>query len=100
MPVLPYDDPGATSGVSPLRVVADGPVLDVFPSYSLSLACSVYEPVTSPLTPSLQEDADFRPPASLATMDQYLSRDDDLLTRGCGGLAPTLDATDASSNHG
>ena len=80
VPVLPFDDPGATSGVSPVRVVADGPVLDVFPSYSLLLVCSVYEPVTSPLTPPLLEDADFRPPASLATMDQYLSRDGDLLS--------------------
>ena len=30
-------------------------------------------------TPSLQEDADCRPPPSPATMDQYLSRDGDLL---------------------
>ena len=79
VPVLPYDDPGAPSGVSPLRVAADGPVLDVFPLYSLSPACSVYEPVTSPITPSLQEDADSRPPPSPATMDQYFSRDGDLL---------------------
>ena len=66
VPVLPYDDPGAPSGVSPLRVAADGPVLDVFPLYSLSPTCSVYEPVTSPLTPSLHEDADSKPPAAAA----------------------------------
>ena len=53
VPVLPYDDPGAPSRVSPLWVAADGPVLDVFPSYSISPACSIYEPVTSPITPSL-----------------------------------------------
>ena len=75
VPVLPYDDPGAPSRVSPLWVAADGPVLDVFPSYFISPACSIYEPVTSPITPSLQEDADSSP----ATMDQYLSRDCDLL---------------------
>ena len=68
-----------TSGVSPLRVAADGPVLDLFPSYSISPVCSVYEPVTSPMRPSLQEDADYRPPPSPATMDQYLTRDGDLL---------------------
>ena len=77
VPVLPYEDPGAPSRVSPLA--ADQPVLDLFPSYSISLACSVYEPVTSPLTPSLQEDADYRPLPSPATMDQYLSSDGDLL---------------------
>ena len=54
-------------------VAADGPILDVFPSYLISLTCSVYEPVTSPITPSLEEDADYRPPPSPATMDQYLS---------------------------
>ena len=79
VPVLLNDDPGATSRVSPLRVAADGPVLDGFPSYLISLACSVYEPVTSPITPSFQEDADYRPPTSPTTMDQYLSRDGDLL---------------------
>ena len=46
VPVLPYDDPGVPSRVSPLRVAADQPVLDLFPSYSISPACSVYEPVT------------------------------------------------------
>ena len=79
VPVLPYDDPGAPSRVSPLRVAADQPILDLFLSYSISPDCSVYEPVTPPLTPSLQEDADYRPPPSTATMDQYLSSDGDLL---------------------
>ena len=60
VPIQPEADPGATSRVSPLRVAANGPILDVFPSYLISPACSVYELVTSPLTPSLQEDADFR----------------------------------------
>ena len=36
--------------------------------------------VTSPITPSLREDDDSRPPPSLATMDQYLSREADLLS--------------------
>ena len=71
--------PGATSWVSPLRVAADAPILDVFPSYLILPACSVYEPVTSPIMSSLQEDADYRPPPSLATMDQYLSGEGDLL---------------------
>ena len=87
VPVLPYDDPGAPSRVSPLRVAADGPVLDVFPSYSISPACSVYELVTSPITPSLQKDADYRPPPSPATMDQYLSSDGDLLLGGAVDLS-------------
>ena len=76
-PVLPDDDPGAASRISPLRVAADSPILDVFPSYLISLACSVYEPVTSLITPSLREDDDFMAPA---TMDQYLSREGDLLS--------------------
>ena len=41
--------------------------------------CSVYEPATSPITPSLWEDDDNRPPFSPVTMDQYLSREGDLL---------------------
>ena len=86
VPVLPNDDPGAPSRVSALRVAADQPVLDLFPSYSNSLACSVYEPVTSPLMPSLQEDDDYRPPPSPATMDQYLSSDGDLLLGGAVDL--------------
>ena len=60
-------------------MAVDGPVLDVFPSYSILPACSVYEPVTSPIPPSLQEDADYRSPPSPAMMDQYLSSDSDLL---------------------
>ena len=60
-------------------VGADGPILDVFPSYLISSAYSIYDSVTSPLTPSLQEDADCRPPASLATVDEYLSGEGDLL---------------------
>ena len=56
-----------------------GPVLDVFPSYLILPSHSIYDPVTSPLTPSLHEDADCRPPTSQATMDQYLSVDGDLL---------------------
>ena len=70
-------------------MAADQPVLDLFPSYSISPACSVYEPVTAPLTPSLQEDADYRPPPSPATIDQYLSSDGDLLL-GCVVDLPLL----------
>ena len=79
VPVLPYDDPDAPSRVSPLWVAADGPGLDVFPTYLTSPAYSVYEPATSPVTPYLQEDAAYQPPPSPATMDQYLARDGDLL---------------------
>ena len=86
VPVQPDADPGATSRVSPLWVAADGPILDVFPSYLISPACSVYELVTSPITSSLQEDADYRPPLSPATMDQYLSGEGDLLLGGKADL--------------
>ena len=71
VPVQPDTDPGA--------MAADGPILDVFPSNQILPACSVFEPVTSPITPSLQEDIDYRPPPSPATMDQYLSGECDLL---------------------
>ena len=67
--VLPNDDdPGVMSRNSPPET-ADSPILDVLPSYHVSPACSVYEPATSPITPSLQEDVDYRPPSSPATMD-------------------------------
>ena len=81
-------DPAAR--ISPLREVVDSPGLDVFPSYFASPAGSVYEPVTSPITSSLQEDADYRLPSSPATMDQYLSRDGELL-RGVSTDLPPLD---------
>ena len=45
----------------------------------MSPAGSVYEPVTSPITPALREDDAYRSPSSPATMDQYLSRDGELL---------------------
>ena len=83
VPVQPDAAPCATSRFSPLRVAADGPILDVFPSYLILPSHSIYDPVTSPLTPSFQEDADCRPPTSPATMDQYLA----------------LDAADASSGR-
>ena len=86
---LGSDDLGALSRLSPLRVAADGPVLDVFPSYSTSPAGSAYEPVTSPITPSSHEEEDYRPPPSPATMDQYLSRDGDLFLGDAVG-APLL----------
>ena len=79
LPVLPDDDPGVTSRISPLRVAADSPIMDAFPSYIISPASSVYEPVTSPITPSLREVDDYGLPASPATMDHYLSREGDLL---------------------
>ena len=79
VPVQPDADPGAMSRVSPIRVAADGPILDVFPSYQILPACSVFGPVTSPITPSLQEDVDYRPLPSPATMNQYLSGECDLL---------------------
>ena len=59
--------------------MADSPILDAFPSYLMSPAGFVYELVTSPITPSLREDDAYRPPSSPAMMDQYLSRDGDLL---------------------
>ena len=60
-------------------MAVDDPILDVFPLYLISPADSVYDPVTSPIMPYLQEDADFLPPDSPATMDQYLSVEGDLL---------------------
>ena len=59
VPVQPDTAPCATSRFSPLRVAADGPILDVFPTYLISPSHSIYDPVTSPLTPSLHEDADW-----------------------------------------
>ena len=79
LPVLPMDQQVPVSGISPLREVAGSPVLDVFPSYKVSPACSVYGPVTSPISPSLREDDVSRPPSSPAMMDQHLSRDGELL---------------------
>ena len=79
LPVLLHDDPVATSRISPLRVTADSLILDVLTSYLISPACSVYEPVTSPITPSLWEDDDYTPPTSPAKMDHYLSGEGDLL---------------------
>ena len=55
------------------------PILDVFPSYPVSRACSVYESVTFSITSFLWEDIDYRPPSSPATMDQYLSTAGDFL---------------------
>ena len=79
LPVLQNIDQDPIPRMSPLRKVADSPILDVFPSYIESPPGSEYEPVTSPITPSLWEDDAFRTPSSPATMDQYLPRDGDLL---------------------
>ena len=79
VPVQPDAASDVMPRVPPLRVAVDGPILDLFPSYLISPARSDYDPVTSPMMPSLQEDADLLPPNSPATMDQYLSVDRDLL---------------------
>ena len=79
VPVQPDASPDVRSRVSPPRVAVDDPILDLFPSYIISPAHSDYNPVTSLISHSLQEDADFLPPDSPATMDQYLSGDKDLL---------------------
>ena len=79
LPELPDDNPDPITRISPLREVAESPSLDVFPLYLESPSSSAYEPVTSPITPSLREDDVYRAPSSPATMDQYLSRDGDLL---------------------
>ena len=88
LPELPDDNQDPIARISPLREVADSPSLDVFPSYLVSPAGSAYEPVTFPITPSVREDDVYRPPAGPAMMDQYLSRDGDLLLG---------DSTDTSS---
>ena len=79
LPVLQSNDQDPIMRMSPFREVADSPILDVFPSYLKSPPGSEYEPVTSPITPSLREDDAFRPPSSHTTMDQYLTRSGDLL---------------------
>ena len=61
------------------RVAVDGPSLDLFPSYLISTTHCNCDPVTSLIMPVLQEDADFLLSDSMATMDQYLSVDKDLL---------------------
>ena len=71
LPVLPNDDPDPVSRISPS--------LDVFPPYTMSPACTVYDLDISPTSPSVREDDAYRPPSSPATMDQYLSREGDLL---------------------
>ena len=43
LPELPDDNPDPIARISPLREVADGPGLDVFPSYLVSPARSAYE---------------------------------------------------------
>ena len=79
IPVSLSDGLGAMSNVSPLQVAADIPLLDVFPLYSPSPACSAYEPVTSPVTTSPHEEDGYRSPPVRPRWDQYLSRDGDLL---------------------
>ena len=37
LPVMPNDDPDPMSRISPLREVADSPILDVYPSYLILL---------------------------------------------------------------
>ena len=79
LPVLLMDEQVPVLETSPCREVAGSLVLDVFPSYMASPACSVYEPVTSPISLSLREDDVSRPPSSPATMDQYLPQYCELL---------------------
>ena len=80
VPVLEYVDEQVPALVSsPLWEVAGNPVLDAFPSYLASPAGSVYGPITSPISPSLRTDDISRPPSGVATIDQYLPRDSELL---------------------
>ena len=87
VPAQPDAAPYVMLRVSLLQGAAEGPILDVFPSYMISPACSMYDPVISPLTPSMQEDADSRPLASPTTMDQYLSGEGDLLLGATADLS-------------
>ena len=64
---------------SPFREAAGSPVLDDSQSYRASPTGSGYEPITSPISPSLRTAAVSRPPSGLATMGQYLQRDSALL---------------------
>ena len=64
---------------SPLREMAGSPVLDDTPSYWVLPTGSGYEPITSPISPSLPMADVSRPPSGLATMGQYLPRDSALL---------------------
>ena len=73
------DEQVPVSESSIIREVAGSPVLDAFPSYLASPAGSVYGPITSPISPSLGTDDVSMPPSGLATMDQYLPRDSELL---------------------
>ena len=79
LPVRKNIDHYPTPTKSPLRGVADSPIMDVFPSNAESPPGSEHELVTSLIMPSLREEDVFRPPSSPATMDQYLPRADDLL---------------------
>ena len=99
VPVKLDATPSATSQVSPLRVAADSPILDVFPSYLISPACSIYDLVTSPLTPV--------PAGGCLLQATNQSGHDGLVpfgggwfaVGGYGGLTPALDAADASSGR-
>ena len=79
LPVLPMDEQIPVSHTSPLREGAGSPVLDVFPTYTMLPAGSVYGPATSPVSPSFWEDDVSRPPSEMAPMDQYLPRDSEVL---------------------
>ena len=79
VPAQPDPAPRVESRFIPLREADERPTIDLFPSYLISPAQSFYDPATSPVTLDLQDDSEFLPPDSPATMDQYIAADGDLL---------------------
>ena len=80
-PVPAQPNPALTSGSRfvPLRVVDERPTIDLFPSYTMSLAYSYYDPTTSPVTSDVPDASEYLSPGSPAAVDRYLVEDGDLL---------------------
>ena len=80
-PVPAMADPAPATWMSPtpLRVVNTLPMIDAFPTYTLSPAASYYAPATSPVTPAVPVASDYVSPGSPASMDRFLASDSLLL---------------------
>ena len=80
-PVPGQPDPAPTleSRFIPLQEADERPTIDLFPLYLISPAQSYYDPVTSLVMLDAQDVSECQSPDSLATMDQYLAGDGDLL---------------------
>ena len=89
-PVDELPDPTLPSSLhfSPLRVGNELPTIDLFPSLTISLAQSYYDPYTSPVTSDIPDASGYLFPRSPAAMDWYLVEDGDLLLDEPSDFAP------------